>query len=102
MKLIMDMLSQALIHKFGFAQGLTLMDGKITEYPVEWGDIPTKQEQGVIVNEYTAYLKSIQYKEDRKTEYDNGAYIDSLMKDAKQRRLAGEAVHVDLDKSLVH
>lgn len=75
------MLAHALVHKFGFAQGLITIDGKIAQYPTEWGEIPTKKEQVTIVREYTDYLKSIKYKEDRKPDYpDMGDQLDEIMK----------------------
>lgn len=96
------MLAEALVYKNGFAQGLLIVDGKIKEYPVEWGKKPTKKEQVSIVREYTEYLKTVEHVKPRKALYDNGDYVDSLMKDANLRRLAGENLHEDLDKSLGH
>ena len=49
------MLAEALIHKFGQAEGLTIIDGKIVEYPQSWGDVPTEEELQTIVDEYKPF-----------------------------------------------
>ncbi len=49
------MLVEALIHKFGHAEGLTIIDGKIVEYPSAWGDVPTDVELQTIIDEYKPF-----------------------------------------------
>ena len=46
------MLSEALIYKFGMAEGLTIIDGVITEYPPAWGAIPDQAELDIIVADF--------------------------------------------------
>jgi hypothetical protein len=46
------MLAEALIYKFGQAEGLTIVDGVITEYPSAWGTIPDQAGLDTIVADY--------------------------------------------------
>lgn len=46
------MLSGALIDKYGYAQGLTIVDGKIKEWPSEWPEQPSKSELSQIEEDY--------------------------------------------------
>ena len=49
------MLAKALIYKFGMAEGLTIVDGVITEYPSAWGAAPDQAGLDIILADYFPY-----------------------------------------------
>lgn len=49
-------LAMALSWKFDNAAGIQTVDGVITEWPEDLGDVPTDQEQATILAEYEAYI----------------------------------------------
>ena len=92
------MIADALVWKYGYANGLVIVDGVITQWPVVWPQKPNKAGIDAIADEYSGYLQSIAYKEKRKKEYpDIGDQLDVIWKAFNRLKMEGIAIGIDAD-----
>lgn len=75
------MIAEALIDKYGWANGLIIENDKVKTWPEDWPKQPTQKEIKVINDEYEAKLESLEYQKLRAEEYPLiGDQLDAIMK----------------------